>query len=315
VDRQRCFKERESAHGIVASPSNPRPQHHRPLNLFTIPSVRDPHPPSERLLYAFSAPADLARWSVYSDAEFGGATTASLAASVDFPVRVKRRREDGCVPGEREEWGASPSHRDALISLALCLQGTADFAGVCAGTAGLGRAAAPTAAAPTAEPSTSTTATSPSPFTRRGGFAGISAVEAAGYLDLSPYDTLALRVRGDGRPYIASLRTENWLVGGRSHDVWQAFLFAPGDGAWTDVRIPLDRFLLTHRGRLVEARVEMNAARVISFGLGLANTASGVGGTGGSGGDAPAPATSIPPAPFRLGLDWVRAESVTRGVR
>lgn len=34
------------------------------------------------------------------------------------------------------------------------------------------------------------------------------------------------RVRGDGRQYIASVRCENWLVDQRSHDVWQAFLFA-----------------------------------------------------------------------------------------
>lgn len=37
---------------------------------------------------------------------------------------------------------------------------------------------------------------------------------------------MVFRVHGDGRKYIANLRTENWLVGGRSHDVWQAFLFA-----------------------------------------------------------------------------------------
>jgi hypothetical protein len=144
-----------------------------------------------------------------------------------------------------------------------------------------------------------------------------------GYMDLSPYDTLTLRVRGDGRPYIASLRTENWLVGGRSHDVWQAFLLAP-PGEWADVSLSLSRFLLTHRGRLVESHVEMNAARVISFGLGLANAGSASGGAGGGGGaspgdQAPPPPTPtaaiIPPAPFRLGLDWVRAENRTRGLK
>ena len=45
-------------------------------------------------------------------------------------------------------------------------------------------------------------------------------------MDLDDYDTLAFRVRGDGRKYIASLRTENWMVDAKSQDVWQAFLFA-----------------------------------------------------------------------------------------
>ena len=53
------------------------------------------------------------------------------------------------------------------------------------------------------------------------------AQEAEGqYLDMDGTDALAFRVRSDGRKYIASLRTDNWIVGSSSHDVWQAFLFA-----------------------------------------------------------------------------------------
>lgn len=47
-----------------------------------------------------------------------------------------------------------------------------------------------------------------------------------GVLDLDDFDTLAFRVCGDGRKYVASLRTENWMVDAKSQDVWQAFLFA-----------------------------------------------------------------------------------------
>lgn len=50
--------------------------------------------------------------------------------------------------------------------------------------------------------------------------------ETGEQLDIDEYDHMVFRVHGDGRKYIANLRTENWLVGGRSHDVWQAFLFA-----------------------------------------------------------------------------------------
>jgi hypothetical protein len=46
------------------------------------------------------------------------------------------------------------------------------------------------------------------------------------YIDLSEHDTVSFRVFGDGRKYIANFRTENWIVGSRNHDVWQAFLFA-----------------------------------------------------------------------------------------
>ncbi len=45
-------------------------------------------------------------------------------------------------------------------------------------------------------------------------------------IDLSDHDSLVFRVRGDGRKYIANIRTENWIVSGKSADIWQAFLFA-----------------------------------------------------------------------------------------
>ena len=47
------------------------------------------------------------------------------------------------------------------------------------------------------------------------------------YLDLDERDMIVLRVRGDGRKYIVSIRTDNWVISGTNHDVWQAFLFAP----------------------------------------------------------------------------------------
>lgn len=41
---------------------------------------------------------------------------------------------------------------------------------------------------------------------------------------LDEYNAFIYRVHGDGRKYIANLRTDNWITGGQSHDVWQAAL-------------------------------------------------------------------------------------------
>jgi NADH dehydrogenase [ubiquinone] 1 alpha subcomplex assembly factor 1 len=56
------------------------------------------------------------------------------------------------------------------------------------------------------------------------------------------------------------------------------------------VEVPLERFLLTWKGRLVEERSSMNPRRAISLGLGLAG----------------GPQLQAP-GPFCLGLDWVKA--------
>ena len=45
-------------------------------------------------------------------------------------------------------------------------------------------------------------------------------------IDLEDFDNLVLRVKGDGRRYLASMRTDDWIAGERDDDVWQAFIFA-----------------------------------------------------------------------------------------
>ena len=62
---------------------------------------------------------------------------------------------------------------------------------------------------------------------KRSGFAGISVRAPQGeYLDLDDFHSLIFKVRGDGRKYLANIRTDNWVVGETTDDVWQAFLFA-----------------------------------------------------------------------------------------
>ncbi len=62
---------------------------------------------------------------------------------------------------------------------------------------------------------------------KRSGFAGMSVRAPSGsYIDLDDFHSLVFRVLGDGRPYLANIRTDNWVVGETAEDVWQAFLFA-----------------------------------------------------------------------------------------
>ena len=320
-------------------------------------TVRDPHPPSHRLLASFSDASDLARWKVFSDAAHGGTTEASLAASRLFPGTAEFR-------GALAAPGAAGRARSGFAGMTVQLSGGGfdndddeekeeeeTFSGRRA--AGNGGDAGP--------PSSSRTAP-PAPLFPP--------------LDLSAFDALRLRVRnGDGRPWVVSLRTENWLVGdaggGGCHDVWQAFLCAPdarrkggkagagswgrqrggggatsgggssGDresssggvqdrdrGGWTTAELPLSRFLLTHRGRLVESRVSMNAARVVSLGLAPAplpssslSSSSSSRSTTFDGGEESGEEGEAPPSPpaaaegaFCLGLDSITAVSTTRGL-
>lgn len=50
-------------------------------------TVKNPIPPSEKLLFSFKNEKDLARWSTFTDQEFGGQSEAKLALSDNTPVR------------------------------------------------------------------------------------------------------------------------------------------------------------------------------------------------------------------------------------
>ena len=105
---------------------------------------------------------------------------------------------------------------------------------------------------------------------RRSGFAGCSTVDlpTGEYLDLDAFTALRYRVFSDGRKYVASIRTENWITG-QKEDLWQAFLFSP-KGRWADVYVPMKRFLKTWRGRVMEHEHEMRASRVVGLGIAVA---------------------------------------------
>ena len=105
---------------------------------------------------------------------------------------------------------------------------------------------------------------------RRSGFAGCSTIDlpVGEYLDLDAFTALRYRVFSDGRKYVASIRTENWITG-RKEDLWQAFLFSP-KGRWADVYVPMKRFLKTWRGRVMEHEHEMRASRVVGLGIAVA---------------------------------------------
>ncbi|KAJ0709737.1 putative complex I intermediate-associated protein 30 [Helianthus annuus] len=65
----------------------------------------------------------------------------------------------------------------------------------------------------------------------RSGFCGMRSKKFDGFIDLDPYDTIALKIKGDGRSYISTIYTENWVnsPGQMEDNSWQAFVAVPKD--------------------------------------------------------------------------------------
>ncbi|XP_061375231.1 probable complex I intermediate-associated protein 30 isoform X1 [Gastrolobium bilobum] len=137
----------------------------------------------------------------------------------------------------------------------------------------------------------------------RGGFCGMRSKKFNGFIDLDSYDTVAMKIKGDGRCYISTIYTENWVnsPGQMEDNSWQAFVYVPKDN-WYIAKvlismidqIPLARYLPTWRGNVIDAEMEMNPSRVLGMSLSV-NAEGGV------------PGARSGPGDFRVELDWIKA--------
>ncbi|KAM0947962.1 putative complex I intermediate-associated protein 30 [Dioscorea sansibarensis] len=129
----------------------------------------------------------------------------------------------------------------------------------------------------------------------RSGFCGMRSKKLDNFIDLDAYDTIALKLKGDGRCYISTIYTENWVnaPGQEEDNSWQAFIYVPSNN-WQIAKIPLDRYLPTWRGNVIDAQMEMNPSRIVGMSLSV-NAEGGVPGAKCGHGD------------FRLEIDWIKA--------
>ncbi len=97
-----------------------------------------------------------------------------------------------------------------------------------------------------------------------GGFASVRAEIGRG--DLSSFDGLEIKVRGDGRTYQLRLRTD-----GRLDGVAYRASFTTGCRTWMIARIPFDRFEASFRGRAVPDAPPLDTSRIRQLSLMLAD--------------------------------------------
>ena len=84
-------------------------------------------------------------------------------------------------------------------------------------------------------------------------------------VDLEYFSHVRFTMRNyDGRAYVCSIKTKRDAFGNGEHDLWQAFLLAPktttseesssGRTNWTELTVPLDQFMKTYKGGVVESQ-------------------------------------------------------------
>lgn len=101
-----------------------------------------------------------------------------------------------------------------------------------------------------------------------GGFASVRSAD--GRYDLSGYEGLVLRLRGDGKRYGMRLRTTTSFDG-----VNYQVEFQPVASEWSDIVLPFSSFRPVLRGRVVPDCPALDPARIKSFGLIIARHQAG----------------------------------------
>lgn len=101
-----------------------------------------------------------------------------------------------------------------------------------------------------------------------GGFASIRST--SGNYDLTQYSGLKLRLRGDGKSYKLSLRTDLFFDG-----VSYQSTFSTTKDSWQEITLPFAAFTPTHHGVKLSTVAPMDTGNIKSFGLFIADGQEG----------------------------------------
>ncbi|XP_055324350.1 complex I intermediate-associated protein 30, mitochondrial-like [Sitodiplosis mosellana] len=86
------------------------------------------------------------------------------------------------------------------------------------------------------------------------------------YYDWSPYNTLVLRIRGDGRPYSLNLHSDG-IFDVTWHDTYSYILYTRGGPHWQLTKIPFSKFYLVAKGCIQDKHCYMSNIRVSRIGI------------------------------------------------
>ncbi|XP_074853123.1 complex I intermediate-associated protein 30, mitochondrial [Carettochelys insculpta] len=94
------------------------------------------------------------------------------------------------------------------------------------------------------------------------------------YYDWSNFNSLYLRVRGDGRPWMVNIYTDPYYSH-QKDDLYNYFMFTRGGPYWQEVKIPFSKFFLSSRGRIQDIQHYLWLDKISTFGLTLGDKADG----------------------------------------
>lgn len=94
------------------------------------------------------------------------------------------------------------------------------------------------------------------------------------HYDLTSFNTLHMRIRGDGRPWMVHLSVETYFSHHKD-DLYCYFMYTRGGPYWQDVKIPFSKFFLSSRGRIQDQQHYLCVDKVNTIGFTLGDKVDG----------------------------------------
>ncbi|KAM3871093.1 complex I intermediate-associated protein 30, mitochondrial [Diretmus argenteus] len=102
----------------------------------------------------------------------------------------------------------------------------------------------------------------------------LASLDRKKHFDWSSFNTLHLRVRGDGRPWMINIAADTYFSH-QKDDMYCYFLYTRGGPYWQDVKIPFSKFFLAHRGRIQDDQHPLWLDKINTIGFTLGDKADG----------------------------------------
>jgi len=100
---------------------------------------------------------------------------------------------------------------------------------------------------------------------KKSGYAAMNSLVP--YMDIGHLYGLELKIKTDGRPYVANLTISHTL----NEKIFQAVICPSSIGQWTNVIIPFNDFKLTFLGKIMDTQTAVDLNRLIRFGILMAD--------------------------------------------
>ncbi|NXY49493.1 CIA30 protein, partial [Ceuthmochares aereus] len=94
------------------------------------------------------------------------------------------------------------------------------------------------------------------------------------YYDWSNFNSLYLRVRGDGRPWMVNIYTDPYFSH-QKDDLYNYFMFTRGGPYWEEIKIPFSKFFLSSRGRVQDDQHPIWLDKVSTLGFTIGDKVDG----------------------------------------